>query len=112
MFWKSKKLYFEYLVFSLHFYAFSLFALYIVFALLLEFIVPLYPKMHSYFFGEVIIGYLFNGIKFVYLFVALKVVYEQKWFSIAIKAFVLAYVFIPLVQLYRFLLFLTTFSIT
>ena len=81
-------------------------------AFLLELSVPLYPKMHSYFLGEVVIGYLFNGIKFVYLFIALKVVYQQKWFLIALKAFALAYVFIPLVQLYRFLLFITTFSIT
>lgn len=112
LFWKSNKFYFEHLVFSLHFYAFSLFALYIVIAFLLELITPVFPNLHSYFWGEEVMGYFFNGIKFVYLFVALKVVYQQKWFSIALKAFVLTYVFIPLVQLYRFLLFVTTFSIT
>ncbi len=112
LFLKSKKLYFEHLVFSLHFYAFSLFALYTVFAFLLESITPLFPEMHSEFFGEVVTGHFLNGIKFVYLFVALKLVYEQKWFSIAIKAFILTYVFFPLVQLYRFLLFIPTFLIT
>jgi hypothetical protein len=112
LYWRARRYYVEHLVFSTHFFAFFLLLL---------------PALHIITFILVRSLYAARGIKFrllehdtfltmvmlffcgVYLWVALRRVYGQGKLMTTIKCFALVACIMSVIQLYRFILFFTTF---
>ena len=110
-YWRTRRFYVEHLIFSLHLYAFLLLliagmhiGLYVARRALHLFGSDLSLLQHDGFVSLVML--LLCG---TYLFLALRRVYGQGRMLTALKCFVLAVGIFGVVQVYRFILFFTTF---
>jgi hypothetical protein len=111
LYWRSRRFYVEHLVFTIHFFAFTILNLICVEAIGRTMLFALEKFVHDYsyagleFYASILIGFA----TFVYLFFAMKTVYRQSLFLTAVKAVAITYSFFWVLWGYRAILFFTCF---
>jgi hypothetical protein len=108
--WRRKQFFGQHLVFSLHFTAFWLMAIFVVlypgFSVLLRFALSRGVHLPSMNWDNLIFPVALL-LLLVYSFLALRTVYRESFFLSFVKALVLAISFHYVLDIYRFILFLT-----
>jgi thiamine biosynthesis protein ThiS len=108
--WRRKEFFGQHLVFSLHFNAFWLIAILVVLypglSMLLRFTLSLGVHLPSLNWDKLIFPFALL-LLFIYSFLALRTAYRESFFMAFAKAFVLAFSFHYVLDIYRFILFLT-----
>lgn len=112
LYWRSRRYYVEHLIFSLHFYAFLLLliaALHLGVSVVWRARHVLPPNLLSVVKSDDFGTFLLLAICGAYLFVALRRTYGQSKIWTAIKCLAFLVCIIGVIQVYRFILFFTTF---